>query len=193
MSAEGGGCADVQCVTGLRAQMQDAATAKRLSARLRGQILPDVELSTADTIEVPLLARVCGLVVVYFVPGEMEGAAWVDGAPTRDAAQHRGYVKRRAAFEQLNVTVFCVSSQPQEQLRRIAHFIEARHVMFSDPELVLATELGLPTEHAGGVSVYRRVAIVAINGRIERAFGPLSRRDAAGSAHQVLTWLQATC
>lgn len=186
----GNGCAGAQRVSALRAQMEATATAVRLSARLRGEMLPDVELAASDGVRVRLLAHVAGLVVIYFVPGEGDGAAWVDGSATCDAAQHRGYVRRRAAFEQLDARVFCVSSQPGDQLRRIAGWVEARHVMFSDPELVLAAKLGLPTEQDSGR--YRRLAIVASDGLIERTFGPLPQSEAATNAHQVLTWLQAT-
>lgn len=38
----------------------------------------------------------------------------------------------------------------------------------------------------------RRVVLVSNDGRIERIFGPLPDREAGGSAHQILTWLQAT-
>jgi len=176
----------------LRARMRDAEVATRLSADLHGQLLPDVELTTCDGVCVPLRAHVSGLLVTYLVPGGQDGASWIDGVPTRDAAQHRGYVKRRAVFEQLDARAYCVSSQPQDELRRIAHFIEAQHLMFSDPELAFATALGLPTVRDSGVTRHRRVTLVSIDGRIERAFGPLSDSDAAGSAQQVLTWLQAT-
>jgi peroxiredoxin len=151
-----------------------------------------VALTTSDAVRVSLRHHVSGLVVLYFTPGEKEGAAWVDGIPTRDAAQHRGYVKRGSALDGFNARVFCISSEPREHLQRIASYLEVRHITFSDPELVVAQSIGLPTVEDGGVSRYRRVVLVAKDGLIERTFGPLPDSDAAGSAHQVLTWLQAT-
>jgi len=77
-------------------------------------------------------------------------------------------------------------------LRRIGSYLELRHVMFSDPELLVAGALALPTEQDADRRVHRRVVIVVVGGRIERTFGSLVGSDVAGSAHQVLTWLRAT-
>lgn len=175
-----------------RARAHELREIGQLSARLRMQELPDIELSASDSMRVPLRAHTAGLVAVYFVPGEQDGVAWVDGHPTVDAAQHRGYVNREAAFAELKVRVFCVSAQPVEHLKRMKDELDAKHLMFSDPEMLMADALGLPALPDGvGNTCYRRLAVVADGGRIRGVFPVFQDCEAAASARQVLTWLTA--
>lgn len=176
----------------LRAHAREIEEVRKLSAGLHDRDLPAVELITTASMRVPLQAHLSGLVVVYFVPGEMDGSAWVDGHPTLDAAQHRGYVNRRAAFDDMGVKVFAVSSQSVEDLGRMERDLEVSHLMFSDPELLLGHALGLPTVQDGvGNKHYRRLALVAEGGHIRGVFPAFQDSEAPASARQVLTWLTA--
>ena len=61
--------------------------------------------------------------------------------------------------------------------------------LLSDPDLALAAVLGLPTFEADGMTLYRRLTLVADAGTIVKAFYPVfpPDRDAA----EVLAWLGA--
>jgi peroxiredoxin len=174
-----------------RSRLRELADTERLSVRLRTRELPDLELTTSDSMRVPLRAHVSGLVVVYFVPGEGDGSAWVDGHPTLDAAQHRGYVNRRESFGEMGVKVFCVSSQPIEDLSRMRRDLDATHFMFSDPDMLVAHALELPTAQDGRKVRYRRLALAADGGRIRGVFPAFQGSEAAASARQVSTWIMA--
>ena len=182
----------VQRPNPLRARAREIEEVRRLSAGLHDRDLPAVELITTESMRVPLQAHLSGLVVVYFVPGEMDGSAWVDGHPTLDASQHRGYVNRRDAFDDMGVKVFAVSSQSVEDLGRMERDLGISHLMFSDPELLLGDALGLPTVQDGvGNKHYRRLALVADGGHIRGVFPAFQDSEAPASARQVLTWLTA--
>lgn len=71
-------------------------------------------------------------------------------------------------------------------------FAEREHIPFpllSDSGLELAERLGLPTFEAGGMTLYRRLTLVAEAGTVVKAFYPVfpPDRDAA----EVLAWLAA--
>jgi peroxiredoxin len=57
----------------------------------------------------------------------------------------------------------------------------------SDERLELAAALGLPTFDAGGVTLYKRLALVAEEGRIAKVFYPVFPPDR--NAQEVLAWL----
>jgi peroxiredoxin len=175
-----------------RARLRELKDTERLSALLRTRELPDIELTTSDSLRVPLRSHVSGLVVMYFVPGEGDGSAWVDGHPTPDAAQHRGYVNRRESFDEMGVKVFCVSSQSIEDLSRMRRELEVAHFMFSDPDMLVAQALDLPTAQDDGKLRYRRLALAADGGRIRGVFPAFQDSEAAASARQVSTWIMAT-
>jgi peroxiredoxin len=175
----------------LRDRAKDIEAIRNLSRMLRDRELPDVELSTPSSVWVSLQAHVSGLAVVYFLPGEKDGAAWVDERPTLDAAQHQGYIKRYDAFRALGVTVISISSQPVVDLARISNALGATHLMLSDPELLVGEALDLPTVDDAEQRRYRRIALIAEDGRI-RGVLPTQDIDAAASARQALTWLAAT-
>ena len=163
---------------------------RRLAARLQGQELPNAKLVVATHgTRVPLLQHLSGLTVLYFIPGEREGNAWVGGIPTPDASQHFGYVQRNDEFEALGVKVMGVASQPSEHLGRISRFLRMDHLLLSDPELQLAHALKLPTDEHG---LYRRIALLANRRRITRMFLALDNSEAAVSARQVLARLTTT-
>ncbi len=191
MLAKDGAGSRRERVSPLLARVQEAERAKLLMARLRGQRLPDVELTTDESMRRSLPTSASGLVVLYFVAGEND-ETWIDGHATPDASQHRGYVNYRKIFEEIGVKIFGVSCQPEATLARIKWYLKATHTIFSDPELILGQALELPTTQEGNTKRYLRMALVASNGTIHKWFGPLSDSEAAGSARQVMTWISAT-
>jgi peroxiredoxin len=131
-----------------------------------------------------------GRAVIYFVPGDQD-EAYEGGRPTPDTAQHRGYVNRKAIFEEMRVTVISVSSQPMSTLLGVGFYFDFSHFMLSDPDLTIADALDLPTERHGDTRYYRRLTLATDNSRIVKMFYPVPHSGASGNAEQVMTWMQA--
>jgi peroxiredoxin len=78
----------------------------------------------------------------------------------------------------LGATVWGVSAQPLEEQR---DFSERMHIPFpllNDSGLLLAgAPLRLPTFEGGGLTLYRRVTLLARDGRIEKVFYPVFPPD----------------
>ena len=66
-------------------------------------------------------------------------------SPLRDSVQHRAFANRRAELVGLGYAIVGVSSQALDVQRRVIADTGVRHMLLSDPDLVLAQTLGLPT------------------------------------------------
>ena len=89
---------------------------------------------------------------------------------------------------ELGVPVAGLSAQPlEDQLE----FAERNHMPFpviADPELRMRDALLLPTFETSGLTLYKRLALVAREGRIEKVFYPVFPPDR--NASDVVAWLQ---
>jgi peroxiredoxin len=124
-------------------------------------------------------------------PGVPLPDGWDDIPGARGCTpQSCGYRDSLAEFERLGAAVVGISAQdPEEQ----HEFAEREHIPFpllSDPGLALAAELGLPTFEAGGMTLYRRLTLIAEAGRLVKAFYPVFPPDRDAAA--VLAWLAAS-
>jgi peroxiredoxin len=80
-----------------------------------------------------------------------------------------------------------------QELADQLEFAERNHMPFpviADPDLRLRDELGLPTFEIAGMTLYKRLALVAEHGRIVKVFYPVFPPDR--NAAEVLGWLRAT-
>jgi peroxiredoxin len=124
------------------------------------------------------------------VPGEPQPEGWDDIPGARGCTpQSCAYRDSLAEFGGLGAIVIGISAQsPAEQ----AEFAAREHIPFpllADPDRALAGALGLPTFEAGEMTLYRRLTLVAEEGRAIKAFYPVfpPDRDAA----EVLGWLRS--
>lgn len=162
---------------------------------LAGMALPEIRLPS--TLGGPIdLAKVTeGILVAYVYPrtgkpGEPLPAGWDDIPGARGCTpQSCAYRDSLAEFSSLGATVVGISAQsPEEQ----AEFVEREHIPFallSDSGLGLAEALRLPTFEAGGMTLYKRLALVAETGKITKVFYPVFPPDR--NAAEVLTWLRS--
>jgi len=123
------------------------------------------------------------------VPGVPLLEGWDDIPGARGCTpQSCAYRDSLAEFEQLGASVVGISAQsPAEQ----AEFSTREHIPFpllSDEGLQLAATLRLPTFEAGGMTLYKRLTLVAEAGRIVKAFYPVFPPDR--NAAEVLGWLR---
>jgi peroxiredoxin len=122
-------------------------------------------------------------------PGIPSPEGWDDIPGARGCTpQSCAYRDSLAEFEQLGATVVGISAQsPAEQ----AEFATREHIPFpllSDQDLQLATALRLPTFEVEGITLYKRLTLVAESRRIVKVFYPVFPPDR--NAAEVLRWLR---
>jgi peroxiredoxin len=154
---------------------------------LAGLALPDLALASTEGGEASLAALGEALLVAYVyprtgVPGQPLPAGWDDIPGARGCTpQSCAYRDALGEFDDLGATVVGVSAQTYSEQ---AEFAEREHIPFallSDPDLLLAAALGLPTFEVEGMTLYRRLTLIAERGRITTVFYPVfpPDRDAA--------------
>ncbi len=164
------------------------------AGHLDGMALPDIRLASTLGGSRDLAEAVEGRLVVYVyprtgTPGEASPAGWDDIPGARGCTpQSCSYRDSLAEFSALGATVIGLSAQSPEEQRE---FAEREHIPFpllSDSELKLTGALRLPTFEAGGMTLCKRLTLVAEAGRIGKVFYPVfpPDRDAA----EVLAWLR---
>ncbi len=159
------------------------------AAHLVGLELPDLMLeSSAGAVNV----RELDVLYVYPRSGK-PGQPLLPGWDETPGA--RGCTPQSCAFRDLHgdlaklgVRVAGLSAQ---SLADQKEFAERNHMPFpvvSDPGLELAAALGLPTFEIAGLTLYKRITLVAEDARIVKVFYPVFPPDA--NAGDVLRWLQ---
>ena len=156
---------------------------------LIGLELPDLELeSSGGTVNV----RDLDVIYVYPRSGK-PGQPMLPGWDETPGA--RGCTPQSCAFRDLHddlaktgVRVAGLSAQALDDQRE---FAERNHMPFpvvADPELALGAALDLPTFEIAGLTLYKRITLVAEDARIVKVFYPVFPPDA--NAGEVLRWLQ---
>lgn len=155
--------------------------------------MPSLELPSTAAGSTDLATLATGRVVAYLyprtgTPGQPSPAGWDDIPGARGCTpQSCAYRDSLADFERLGAAVVGISAQdPPEQ----AEFARREHIPFpllSDPGLELAAALGLPTFEVEGMTLYRRLTLVAETATIVKAFYPVFPPDR--DAGEVLAWL----
>jgi peroxiredoxin len=123
------------------------------------------------------------------VPGEPSPAGWdaIPGARgcTPQSCAFRDHVAELAAA---GAHVVGISAQTLDEQREFAAREHIPYPLLADPGLGLAAALGLPTFEAGGMTLYKRLTLVARRGAIEKVFYPVFPPDR--NAGEVLAWLR---
>jgi peroxiredoxin/DNA-binding transcriptional MerR regulator len=165
---------------------------------LLGCELPDIPIAATDGLSVRLGILNQGRVLIYVFPmtGDPTGpptgdlpADWDSIPGARGCTPHNCDIRDHyAELIQSGVRrVFGLSSQPLEIQRRLAQQLRLPYPLLSDEDLKLASHLGLPTFNAGGLTLYRRMAMVIDEGFITKIFFPIFPPDQ--HAPIVLDWL----
>jgi peroxiredoxin len=162
---------------------------------LPGAAMPSVSLPATDGGEVDLAVAASGTLVLYVyprtgVPGQPLPAGW-DAIPGARGCTPQSCAFRDAAAElaALGASVLGVSSQPLADQREFAAREHIPYPLLSDPGFELTRAVGLPTFDADGGRYYRRIALVARGGRIEKVFYPVFPPQ--HNAAEAIAWLRA--
>lgn len=155
--------------------------------------LPSVSLRATFGSNVDL-AALSGRTLLYLYPrtgrpgtDSPEGWDVMPGARgcTPEACSFRdNFAELRAA----GITrVFGLSTQDSEYQSEAVNRLRLPFAMLSDPALLLADALELPTFEAGGETFYSRLTIVANGSTIEKVFFPVD--DPQNHASEISAWL----
>ena len=161
---------------------------------LAGMGLPTLRLPSSLGGTIDLAAVDGGRLVAYVyprtgTPGEPSPVGWDDIPGARGCTpQSCAYRDSLTEFSSLSATVVGISAQSPDDQRE---FAEREHIPFpllSDSGLKLAETLRLPTFEAGGMTLYKRLTLVAKAGKISKVFYPVFPPDR--NAAEVLAWLR---
>ncbi|MGA9315755.1 MAG: redoxin domain-containing protein [Solirubrobacteraceae bacterium] len=141
---------------------------------LRGQLIPDVELDSASGRPFDFVAH--ARLLIYMYPG---AAGMIRGDETSliDAEQHRAFRDRCDDFTACGFTVVGISSQSVVKQQSAVEVHELLHELLSDPDFLLADELGVPTRRLGAVRVYERATLLVRSGWINQVLSPQPTPD----------------
>jgi len=162
------------------------------ASHLQGMKLPRIALPSTDGARVDLGA-IAGRVVIYVYPmtgrpGVPLPEGWNEIPGARGCTpQSCAFRDHYAELKELNTAVFGLSVQTTDYQREARDRLHLPFEMLSDRELRLKELLRLPTFHVAGMELYKRLALIAKDGEIEKVFYPVFPPDR--NAGDVLAWL----
>lgn len=177
----------VEYVRGLLPEPRDDGAAEGLA----GSRLPPVALAASDGSSVAL-AKLAGRSVVFAYPrtgrpGEpsLGGDDLWNAIPGARGCTPQACAIRddHARFEARGARVFGLSTQSTDDQREAAERLHLPYPLLSDPD----ASLGLPTFEVEGVTLYRRLTLIVLDGTIEHAIYPVF--PPAAAAEQALARL----
>jgi peroxiredoxin len=160
---------------------------------LEGKLVPPLHLETTAG-ELNLAAVAAGLLVLYAYPrtgrpGVEPPPGWDETPGARGCTpQSCGFRDHGAELRDLGATVVGLSAQTIEDQREAVERLGLPHAVASDPDLRVADALRLPTFEFDGRRLYKRLTLVAEQGRIVKVFYPVFPPDE--NASEVAVWLR---
>lgn len=161
---------------------------------LPGTAMPSLELeSSQGPVVLGELAEERLVLYVYprtGTPGVEPPEGW-DAFPGARGCTPQSCAFRDHADElgELGARVAGLSAQTLPEQIEFAERTHMPYPVIADPELRLRDELGLPTFEIAGMTLYKRLALVAERGTIVKAFYPVFPPDR--NAGDVLDWLRS--
>jgi peroxiredoxin len=156
---------------------------------LVGLELPDLVLASSAG---PVTVRDLDVLYVYPRSGK-PGVPMLPGWD--DIPGARGCTPQSCAFRDLHDDLTRLGARVAglsvQELDDQREFAERNHIPFpvvSDPERELGAALGLPMFEVAGLTLYKRLTLVAEDARIVKVFYPVFPPDA--NAGEVLRWLE---
>lgn len=127
-----------------------------------------------------LAAYASGWLLVWCFPGDDDEPFSVDEVMCRSLEEHR------LELAALGCVLVGVSSQHQDRLTRLSRRATMTFPLLSDPQLVLAQRMGLPTVPCGEEQLYRRFVFIAHGQRVAQVF---HRVRPLASVGEIVGWL----
>ena len=161
---------------------------------LKGMALPDLELPSTRNRRVNLSTVSAPRIVIYAYP--MTGRpdrqlpqGWDDIPGARGCTPETcGFRDHHKDLAKLHADVFGISTQDTAYQQEMVKRLEVPFEVLSDERMAFARALNLPTFTVDGMTLLKRLTIVARRGRIEHVFYPVFPPDA--HAEEVIAWLK---
>jgi peroxiredoxin len=157
---------------------------------LPGLELPDLVLESSQG---PVNLRELDVVYVYprsGRPGLLPAPGWDEIPGARGCTpQSCGFRDLHGELAALGARVAGLSTQPLDDQAEFALRNRMPFPVVADPERKLGAALALPTFEVAGLTLYKRITLVAENARIVKVFYPVFPPNE--NAGDVLRWLQA--
>jgi|SRR5581483_6296485 len=161
---------------------------------LKGMRLPDLALSSTANRSVNLSQISGPRLIVYCYPrtGEPDKPVppgWDDIPGARGCTPETcGFRDHHKDLARLGAEVFGLSTQDTAYQQEMVKRLQVPFEVLSDEHLELTRALRLPTFAFDGMTLLKRLTIVAQNGRIEHVFYPVFPPDK--HAEEVIDWLE---
>jgi peroxiredoxin len=162
---------------------------------LPGAPIPSLVLASSQG-DVDLAELTAELAVLYVYPrtgrpDEPPPPGWDDIPGARGCTpQSCGFRDHAQELAGLGALVAGLSAQTLPEQVELAERIHLPYPVLADPDLRAAQALRLPTFTAAGHRLYKRLALVARAGRVERVFYPVFPPDR--NAADVVSYLRST-
>ena len=161
---------------------------------LKGMALPDLELPSTGNRRVNLSTVSAPRIVIYAYP--MTGRpdrqlpqGWDDIPGARGCTPETcGFRDHHKDLAKLHAEVFGVSTQDTAYQQEMVKRLEVPFEVLSDEHMQLTRALKLPTFTVDGMTLLKRLTMVARGGRIEHVFYPVFPPDK--NAEEVIAWLK---
>jgi peroxiredoxin len=161
---------------------------------LKGAALPDLELPSTSNRRVNLAKSTSPRTVLYCYP--MTGrpdtplpAGWNDIPGARGCTLETcGFRDHHKELATLGADVYGVSTQSTEYQQEMVKRLEVPFEVLSDAQFALTTALRLPTFTVEGMTLLKRLTLIARRGTIEHVFYPVFPPDK--HAEEVMAWLK---
>ena len=161
---------------------------------LKGMALHDLELPSTGNRRVNLSTVSAPRIVIYAYP--MTGRpdrqlpqGWDDIPGARGCTPETcGFRDHHKDLAKLHADVFGISTQDTAYQQEMVKRLEVPFEVLSDEHMAFTRALRLPTFTAGGMTLLKRLTIVARRGRVEHVFYPVFPPDT--HAELVIGWLK---
>ena len=157
--------------------------------------MPELSLRSTAHRDVDLAEASGGTLVLYVYPrtgkpGEPLPPGWDEIPGARGCTpQNCAFRDAHAELSELGARVHGLSAQPPADQLEFAQRERIPYPLLSDPELRLARALGLPSFEAGGMTLYKRLTLIARGGRIAHVIYPVF--PPGSDAARVVEWLRS--
>jgi peroxiredoxin len=162
---------------------------------LTGMALPDLALPSTANRDVNLSKVTAPRVVIYCYPmtgqpGKALPAGWDDIPGARGCTPETcGFRDHHKDLAKLHADVYGMSTQDTPYQQEMVRRLQVPFEVLSDEHLAFTRALRLPTFTVEGMTLMKRLTIIARGGRIERVFYPVFPPDT--HAEEVIAWLKA--
>jgi len=163
---------------------------------LEGMALPALPLASTSGADIDLVRAAQDTLVLYLYPrtgrpGEPLPAGWDDIPGARGCTpQSCAFRDHHAELRALGAGVLGLSAQSLADQVEFAERAGLPYPILSDPELDLARAMELPTFQVADMRLYRRLTLIARQGRVAKVFYPVFPPDR--NAADVVAWLESS-